>query len=671
MSYLLFIIFISFILLNLKISSKISTNNFSEIVISGFLIYCCSITFTGYSLSFFNFWNNVFLWSTFPFFSSYLIYTLFRKFEFIENRKSTFKLLGRNIQKIAEEVKHSSVYQKRLFQLLFFFNFIIICCVLTIFFVNPPNEWDSMTGHLNRILYFLQNRNTHYFVGTNWNIDTYPKSFPAHQVYSFLMMNKNEIWFKFHNISSYFITAFAFYGIMKRLGFEFQTRLIVSSLYLLIPISIIQSTTTDTDIVLACYVSILVYYILSYFDNFEKRYILLSALVFSIGLAHKITFVYSILPILLLIGILIWKNKNNNPFRHIKYILSSYLISLLVIVGPAGYLSNIIHYQHPIGPKIATQHQSVERAGNINSILVEGSRNILRYTFDILNPDGLRNLPEVEKINSKIKRIYSRVDKKLSLKLEDETNFTIIPFSFNRRDLFTNGTPIIGLQILFVILSIPILFIKSNRCNKSILIGLVVAFLLHLMAISFTAPYDPWKGRYMQSSFVFLLPLSGLIIEKILHKNSKIIFSLTFTILVLVGLSAFFTISLHQRTLLFGKNNIFHQSRMESLTISRPDITKAYRNFDLIVPQQAIVALATINDDYEYPLWGNKFSRKLIPINPFGKGLQPIPNECQYLFFTSKLIQPVKGDIDLMPNNQFNKALITVPGEHYYLRKLR
>mgnify|MGYP000042901930 CR=1 FL=1 len=54
-----------------------------------------------------------------------------------------------------------------------------------------------------------------------------------------------------------------------------------------------------------------------YFDNFEKRYILLSALVFSIGLAHKITFVYSILPILLLIGILIWKNKkkiNNNKF---------------------------------------------------------------------------------------------------------------------------------------------------------------------------------------------------------------------------------------------------------------------------------------------------------------------------------------------------------------------
>jgi hypothetical protein len=106
------------------------------------------------------------------------------------------------------------------------------------------------------------------------------------------------------------------------------------------------------------------------------------------------------------------------------------------------------------------------------------------------------------------------------------------------------------------------------------------------------------------------------------------------------------------------------------LTISRPDITPAYLKFDSIVPLNAVVALATINDDYEYPLWGNHFTRKLIPINPFEQGLQKIPEEANYLFFAEKVIKPIKEDIRLGTNLSLKEGVI-VPGEDYYLRKLK
>jgi hypothetical protein len=106
------------------------------------------------------------------------------------------------------------------------------------------------------------------------------------------------------------------------------------------------------------------------------------------------------------------------------------------------------------------------------------------------------------------------------------------------------------------------------------------------------------------------------------------------------------------------------------LTISRPDISEAYRRFDKIVPENATVALATINDDYEYPLWGKTFSRKLIPINPFEQGLQPIPKEASYLFFSKKIIKPKSTDIRLGTDTTITKHII-VPGEDYYLRKLK
>ena len=109
---------------------------------------------------------------------------------------------------------------------------------------------------------------------------------------------------------------------------------------------------------------------------------------------------------------------------------------------------------------------------------------------------------------------------------------------------------------------------------------------------------------------------------------------------------------------------------MELLTVSRPDITKAYARFDQIVPQDATVALATINDDYEYPLWGSRFTRKLIPINPFEQGLQSIPKEATYLFFSKNVIKPISTDIRLGTDTTIKEHII-VRGEDYYLRKLK
>ena len=108
---------------------------------------------------------------------------------------------------------------------------------------------------------------------------------------------------------------------------------------------------------------------------------------------------------------------------------------------------------------------------------------------------------------------------------------------------------------------------------------------------------------------------------------------------------------------------------MEILTNARPDITKAYQNFDLLVPADATVALATINDDYEYPLWGKNFTRHLIPINPFDQGLQKIPANADYLFFAKSVIPPKTGDIRL--GTDLSKNDLLVKGEDYYLRKLR
>ena len=666
------LIFISFILLNYKIASKVSNKSFEEIMILGFLFYSSSIILSGYLLSEFHLWNSRILWCIIPFFFSYILYILFNK-SFLNSEvtnNSAFKITGSTIQSIHIEFSGMNLFERIIFSILFWTISILTIAQVYLIFNTPPNEWDSMTGHLNRILYFLNQGTTEHFIGTNFNVDTYPKSFCSIQVYPFLMSGYNEHFFKLPNYGSFWLICFGTYGILKQLGASYKSRLLGSLIVILSPNIIMQSILTDTDIVLGAYLVSIIYLILVFKNTQRLVYIYFVGLAFGLALSHKITFVFSFLPLLIIYLFVIFSSSQYKILYKLKHFIYAHLIGIIFFVAPTGYITNYLYYNHPIGPEVATRHQSVERAGSLPNLMVQGSRNVVRYTFDLLNFDGLRNWTIVEEKQILLKSKLVKLDKYFNLGLESTTDFTIIPFSFNRRFEFFNGSPIYG--SIFILLILPAIFIYFRRPNfiKGIFLS---AFILHFLILAYSAPYDPWKGRYMISSLIYIVPFFIYIGDYFFYQAPTRFFKLTFVFTItIISISALSTIGLNLRALPFdayGRKSILKLNRMEALTVSRPDITLAYQNFDKIVPSNAIVALGTINDDYEYPLWGKDFKRKLIPINPFGKGLQKIPKEAQYLFFAASVIKPMKTDIRL--GSQLDmKSGIMVPAEDYYVRKL-
>jgi hypothetical protein len=666
------LIFISFILLNYKISSKVSNKSFEEIMILGFLFYSSSIILSGYLLSEFHFWNSRILWSIIPFFFSYFLYVLFNNEIFhsdITNR-SAFKITGSTIQSIHLEFSKMDLFERIIFSILFWTISILTIIQVYLIFYTPPNEWDSMTGHLNRILYFLNNGTTEHFIGTNFNIDTYPKSFCSIQVYPFLMSGYNEHFFKLPNYGSFWLICFGTYGILKQLGASYKSRLLGSLIVFLSPNIIMQSILTDTDIVLGAYLVSIIYLLLAFKNTQKIIYIYFLGLAFGLALSHKITFVFSFLPLLIIYAHTFFYRVYHNLGHKLKHLFYAHMLGLIFIVAPTGYIANFKYYNHPIGPEVATKHQSVERAGSLNNLIIQGSRNVLRYSFDILNLDGLRNWPYIEEKQILLKSNLAKLDQFLNIGLEKTTDFTIIPFRFNRRFENFNGSPIYGSLFILLILPSIFIFIKRPKLNNGIFL---LAFVVHFFILAYSAPYDPWKGRYMISSLIYIVPFFVYIADYYFYylPNRLNKFFFVFTVLI-ISISSLSTLVLNLRALPFdayGKKSIFRLNRIEALTVSRPDITTAYENFEKLVPVNAIVALGTINDDYEYPLWGKDFKRKLIPINPFGEGLKNIPKEAQYLFFAASVIKPFKTDIRLGTHLGMTKGIM-VPGEDYYLRKL-
>ncbi len=677
------ILFLMFVGFCFRVAAQVSRKSLVDVLITAFTVFAGSIIVSGFLLSYLHKTDDVRFWAGIVFIPPFIFYLLFTKI-FIKEYEdfSIISLIGSSLQNIWAWYKELSMYLKVVFGLMSLSLLLVSVLSLALVLFTVPNEWDSMTGHLVRVMYFIQRGTMAPFYGTNWNIDTYPRSVCNIQIYSYLITGKVENAFKLINYLSYWVAVFAAYGIAKSISRNFTASLFCGLAMGLLPNVLLQSTTTDTDIVLMGYVSCLVYFLFSYHQTHRRRYLYLAGLVFGIGLGHKITLVLQF-PSLFLVAVYVFAVEVPNvklSLAKLKHLVTSALVGVLLFTLPTGYLSNLKRYNHPIGPPTATRHQSVERAGGIfsSNLYEQGTRNFLRYGFDFISLDGLTNIPSIEKeVNPWFKAPFIWLEQKVHARLVEETDFTIRPFEYNRPYIFTNGLPYWGAFGFLLIWPLVFLVLFGIIRSKPLWF-LAVATLLHAAALSYSAPYDPFKGRYFISTAIYAVPFLTLLFTKrqsLWSTGSRLLKAYSFIIVLLACSSAVLAVLWNERCLPVahnGKPSAFKAGRIERMAYAREDLQPAYENFEKLVPEKATVALADINDDYEYPLFGKNLTRKLIPINPFERGLQPIPKEADYLFFAASVINPQPGDIRLgTDTTAATRSKMIVPAEDYWLRKLK
>ncbi len=668
-SFIVFTFFIGYT------ARHISEPSLTEWIIICFILFAGSIIPTGFVLSAFDLIANVRAWIIGNFIVLGIHYILWTRLfpkqpvslkEIFTNRLSTFN----------SWVKDLSPYLKFLFFFMFGTLAVVGITNLLLVIFAAPNEWDSMTGHLNRAVRYIQRGTMAHFGGTNWNMDTYPRSVTTIQIYSYLVSGKIENAFNLIHHASYWISIIAVFGTAQRIGRSLSASFFCALAFSMFLGFLMQAVTTETDIVLTAYLSCLMYLLFSFHASKNDRYLWLAGLVFGIALGHKITFVLlgpSVFFVMLYTVFL--APDLATFFRRFYKLAFAVLLSICIYALPTGYVRNMQVFGHPIGPPTALAHQSVERAGTLSNLFEQGSRNLVRYCYDFANLDGLRNAQWGFDLNTRMRKPLVLLEDKLRMRLDEETDFSIQPFVFQRRFEFYNANPYWGVFGFALILPLVLLvFLRVIRSRPHFYLS--VAIILHFVTLSYSAAYDPFKGRYFIETGVF-----GVLFLLLLFSHHRLTIlkprrwawkGYIGLITVLACISALMAVFLNIRCLPFdayGYTSAFKADRMKFMTFARPDTYPAYARFDSIVPADAVVALGTINDDFEYPLYGAHLTRKLISINPFEQGVQPIPKEADYLFFAKSVIAPQPGDIRL--GSDTTRADMIVKGEDYYLRKLK
>lgn len=694
-----------FVLYTGWLAARIARPSLVEWLLVTFLLYASSVILTGFVLSALYQTNHEWVWAFSVFITASLIgfglWALAQK----PTPFAPLQLISQRWQLTRQWFSALPLYPKTLFAGLFLTLFILTITNLAIVLFTVPNEWDSMTGHLNRVVQYMQRGTMRHFGGTNWNIDTYPKSVCTLQIYGYLMTGRFENGFRLIHYLSYWTTIVAAFGIVQRIGQlrgQGPSAITLSASFLaalgmsLLPDFLMQAVTTETDIVLTAYLSVLLYTLFAYRASGtsqrdapqdtprDSRYLYLAGMAFGVAYGHKVTFTL-LLPSVFVIMLytVFWSASFATSAARTGRLAAAIAVGVCLWMLPTGYLKNVEVFGHPIGPPTALRHQSVERAGTLRNLFEQGSRNVVRYTYDHINLDGLRNTATGEAINRAMRKPGIWLEDKLHMRLDEETDFSIVPFTFQRRFVFYNANPywgVIGFGLLIPLLVLTMLFVV--RSTPHLFLG--IAVLLHLLALSYSAPYDPFKGRYFTETGLLAIPFLALLFLhprlSLAAPGRPVLKGYVALVMGVATLSALGCVFLNIRALPFAWTppdgvrfpSVFEADRIRVMTVGRPDTYLPYKRFDELVPDSATVALGTINDDYEYPLYGAHLSRRLIPINPFEKGVQPIPREATYLFFSKNVIKPRPGDIRLGTDTAAaHSPYVVVPGEDYYLRKLK
>lgn len=457
-----------------------------------------------------------------------------------------------------------------------------------------PYNWDSMTYHLSRIFYWVQNRTVaHYATHINRQVAS-PVLGEFVNLHVYAMTGESDLFVNLLQCTSYLTDGILIYYIAKKINCSKSYCVMASILFYTMPIAFAEALTTQVDNYSALWMLCFTYLILDLLDP-EKKIVFSKEILFRICiLALCIAFGYLAKPSvgIAMVFFALWllvmtiKRKDNIAYLTAYLLIAGFI--LFVILAPE-FLRNIATFGALSDP-VAGERQLI---GTLEPryVLVNFLKN---FTF---------NMPTIWLYNS-TEIILKCVGSFAVLLNVDINNPTISEdgrtFSVHVAQTYGHDTAVCPL-IIYLLLGCMLCFLIRNR-KKGLREVRNQYFLISCSAfLTFCAVlrWEPFVSRYMISYFAILCPaLLGqaelFLTEKGQGHNSEGMFKALFYFLCVTELWG----------LLYshGKTALEH-SRDEGYFIGRGEMYSCYEVITDIINHEEYENVGMIlgYDSSEYP----------------------------------------------------------------------
>ena len=540
-------------------------------------------------------------------------------------------------------------------QLSILFTITIVLISLLTALIAPPNNWDSMTYHMPRVMHWIQNRTVaHYPTHNLRQISFLPGS--AYIVTHLQILAGND---RFANCVQWLAFVGSIFGvslITKRLVGD-QAQWISLLLSASIPMVIAQSTTTQTDLMTSFWLVSFTYFLL--LANFKSNLFWITG---SLGLAlvTKPTAIIFSIPLFLVFGLLVFRKSFSQNLGGWRSFLNT--VGTCSIVG-FGSLTlpiwNWVRNAQTLGQFLGIDTGTRSELHSLPEFLSVFLKNL---SLNLPIP-GLRQVivfihEHILKVDVN-KSALTFGDPVILFSTEKTSPLNLL---FPMEDTVANPIHLI-LGVISVLYLLNVCFLQRNQ-KIGYLLLLFGAIATDYLLYCYLLKWQPWGNRLLLPLFMLQTPIISYYFLRCLSVKYNQLFVKLISVIGIIAILYALTPIRHPLISLPNWSSYLASQQSESIVLlprqqiyfSGPlkylDIT--YRKIvDTVVDRDHCHTIGLISgeDDWEYPLWvlfnektSGNFRLKNVYVKNESAKLDPefSDSELCAIVSTNGRVQPVK-----------------------------
>ncbi|MBF0483612.1 MAG: glycosyltransferase family 39 protein [Candidatus Omnitrophica bacterium] len=462
--------------------------------------------------------------------------------------------------------------------------FIIIIPTLIIALLAPPNTWDSMTYHMPKVMHWIQNKSLIYYP-TPESRQLWSAPFAELIILHFQILSHGD---RFANMPQWiaFISSIILNSlIVKELYGSRLQQIICALLTATIPMAILQSSSTQNDLICGFLVLSCIYFIIRQLNDSSRIFHVFIWIAAGLAALTKSSALIFLCPFLGWYTLSIFKKYKLNA---IIYLIAGTLLFISINLGL--YLRNYTLGKDFIDPGKCDTKEVVNQSHEPQLIL----SNIIKNTALHLNYS-------IKPLNMQIENAVQSIHSLIGVKIVDNRNtFADYKFALTSATKHedTAPNPIHMTLILFGFVCFWS-FIKNTSAPKPTFWFYLFSILAAWIMFAYLLKWQPWVSRLQTPWFLFCMPLITLILTSRTHKIIQI------TLLLFAFIFAMpVTFKNSSKKILGTNKNIFKIARIDQYFSNKPDLAFPYQDMANTINNLKIrnLGLGLSGETWEYPI---------------------------------------------------------------------
>ena len=478
--------------------------------------------------------------------------------------------------------------------LLFIVIVVLAAISLFIAFTMVPINYDSMTYHLSRVAHWANNQSVAYYATHTLRQLTSPMLSEYIMLHYYVILGKNDVLVNMVQSGSYIVCALVIMDIAKKLGANPFFQYFSALIFMMTPIVLAESVTTQNDVFASVWLLILVDILIDYLQG-ERLELNFKTVADIVVLAICVAFGYLSKPnvCIAMLFFVIWllleclKRKDS-------------LINVLLGIGIASITMLIILAPFFCRNYMMMGHFTAEITGAKQLV---GTR-APRYLFINFIKNFTFNFPNIvdKDCQERIYNLLVNLSDLLHVNLDDPTiSEEGHAFMVHGADVKSMDTAVNPVMIfLFTVIILPMIVIDICKKKRDLNFKYAVASAISFLTFLAVLRWEPYISRYMIGYFAILLPVIVVGIQELLGHMHRIVGYILIFLIMLGCISDYYLTILDIR----GNYNIYDTKEECYFTLNH-DQYEIYKDVADYVKEHNCkkIGLLSAENYYDYPLY--------------------------------------------------------------------